>query len=291
MRDILENIDTIDEKIKEKEERKLLEKEARKSAKENLYIDKATEFAVKFEKLKQDPIVQEHFLGKFDNYVDNANERINNITLVIDTAKRLSEQGIIKEGHPLYVKDKYAKRLVSTSKELFREFSNTNLKNNIQNSNYRTNEAQAFLNESNIGKKGADAPEGTARNNKERIQKINLFEALAFGICKDYSSGLQTRYETEEYKKNPKPKNESNKQFKGADYDRIREGIMEKLRNRPEKVTDPEIAFLYIRDAVAQYKKLLIEKIVCSYFDYHKLQLYRLQHQYFQHLSYLLYLF
>lgn len=248
MKDILDKINEIDEKIKEKEERKFIEKEARKSAKENFYINKATEFAVKFEKLKQDPIVQEYFLGKFDNYITDVKERVDNIALAIETARRLSNQGVLKEGHPLYVKDKYAKRLVSTSKELFREFSNTNLKNNIQNSNYRTNEAQAFLNESNIGKKGADAPEGTARNNKERIQKINLFEALAFGICTDYSSGLQTQYETEEYKRNPKPKDEKNKQFKGSEYDRIRDGIMEKLRNRPEKVTDPEIAFILAGD-------------------------------------------
>lgn len=264
MRDILENIDTIDEKIKEQEERKFIEKEARKSAKENFYINKATEFAVKFEKLKQDPIVQEYFLGKFDNYITDVKERVDNIALAIETARRLSNQGVLKEGHPLYVKDKYAKRLINTSKDLFRELGNINLKQSIED-NYRTNETQGFLNEINIGKKGADAPEGTARNNKERIQKINLFEALAFGICTDYSSGLQTRYETEEYKKNPKPKNESNKQFKGSDYDRIREGIMEKLRNRPEKVTDPEVAFVLAGDFML--RKDTIDKITVENID------------------------
>lgn len=258
MKDILENIDNIDEKIKEKEERKFLEKEAKKSAKEKFYIDKATEFAVKFEKLKQDPIVQEHFLGKFNNYESNINGRVNNINLMIETARRLSNEGVIPEGHDLYVKDKYAKNLMNTSKGLYREFGNTNLKNSIDDK-YRTNEAQGFLNEINIGKMGKDAPEGTAKNNKLRVQKLNLFEALGAGKCVDYSSGIQTRYETEEYKKNPKPKDEKNKQFRGSDYDRIREGIMEKLRTRPEKVTDPEVAFILAGDFML--RKDTIEKL------------------------------
>ncbi|MBI6108733.1 site-specific integrase [Clostridium perfringens] len=258
MKDILENIDNIDEKIKEKEERKFLEKEAKKSAKEKFYIDKATEFAVKFEKLKQDPIVQEHFLGKFNNYESNIDGRVNNINLMIETARRLSNEGVIPEGHDLYVKDKYAKNLMNTSKGLYREFGNTNLKNNIDDK-YRTNEAQGFLNEISIGKMGKDAPEGTAKNNKLRVQKLNLFEALGAGKCVDYSSGIQTRYETEEYKKNPKPKDEKNKQFRGSDYDRIREGIMEKLRTRPEKVTDPEVAFILAGDFML--RKDTIDKI------------------------------
>ena len=232
MKDILNTIDEIDEKIKEKEERKFLEREAKKSAKESFYVDKATEFALKFEKLKQDPIVQEHFLGKFNNYESNINGRVDNINLMIETARRLSNEGVIPEGHDLYMKDKYAKRLINTGKGLYREFGNTNLKNSIDDK-YRTNEAQGFLNEINIGRMGKDAPEGTAKNNKLRVQKLNLFEALGAGKCIDYSSGIQTRYETEEYKRNPKPKNEKNKQFRGSDYDIIRKWIMERLRSMP----------------------------------------------------------
>lgn len=258
MKDILNTIDEIDEKIKEKEERKFLEREAKKSAKESFYVDKATEFALKFEKLKQDPIVQEHFLGKFNNYESNINGRVDNINLMIETARRLSNEGVIPEGHDLYMKDKYAKRLINTGKGLYREFGNTNLKNSIDDK-YRTNEAQGFLNEINIGRMGKDAPEGTAKNNKLRVQKLNLFEALGAGKCIDYSSGIQTRYETEEYKRNPKPKNEKNKQFRGSDYDRIREGIMERLRTRPEKVTDPEVAFVLAGDFML--RKDTIDKI------------------------------
>ena len=266
MRDILENIDTIDEKIKEQEERKFIEKEARKSAKENFYINKATEFAVKFEKLKQDPIVQEHFLKKFDNYESNVNGRIDNVNIMIETARRLSKEGVIPEGHDLYVKDKYAKNLINTSKGLFREFGNTNLKNHIDDK-YRTNEAQGFLNELSIGKRGEDVAEGTAKNNKLRIQKLNLFEALGAGKCIDYSSGIQTRYENENYKKENKPKDEKNKQFKGSDYDRIREGIMNKLRDKPEKVTDPEVAFVLAGDFMLRketIEKLIVENINAS---------------------------
>lgn len=258
MKDILENIDTIDEKIKEQEERKFIEKEARKSAKENLYIDKATEFAVKFEKLKQDTIVQEHFLGKFNNYESNINGRVDNINLMIETARRLSKEGLIPEGHDLYVKDKYAKNLINTSKGLFREFGNTNLKKHIDDK-YRTNEAQGFLNELSIGKRGEDVAEGTAKNNKLRIQKLNLFEALGAGKCIDYSSGIQTRYENENYTKENKPKDEKNKQFKGSEYDRVRAAIIDKLRIRPEKVTDPEVAFILAGDFML--RKSTIEKL------------------------------
>lgn len=247
MKDVLNDMDNIDEKIKEEEEKKVLEREAKKSAREDFYLNKATEFAVKFEKLKQDPIVQKHFFGKFNNHEDNINGRVDNINLMIETAHRLSREGILKKGHELYVEDKYAKRLINTGKGLYREFGNTNLKNSISN-RYRTNEAQGFLNEINIGKMGKDAPEGTARNNKLRVQKLNIFEAIGTGECVDYSSGIQTRYDTEAYKNNPKPKDEQNKQFRGSDYDRVREGIMEKLRNRPEKVTDPEVAFILAGD-------------------------------------------
>ncbi len=258
MKDIIDNIDDIDKKISENDERKILEKEAKKSARESFYVDRATEFAVKFEKLKNDPIVKEHIFGKFDYIGSDVAGRMNNASLIVETAYRLSRDGIIPEGHELYVKDKYAKNLKSTSKGLYREFGNVNLKNNMD-ANYRSNEAQGFLNEICIGKRGKDVTEGTANNNKLRIQKLNLFEALGTGKCVDYSSGIRTRYDSDDYKKNPKPKNETNKQFKGSEYDRAREGIISKLKTRPERVTDPEVAFILAGDFML--RKETIEKL------------------------------
>lgn len=258
MRDILDDIDKIDENIKENEDRKFLQREAKKSIKEDYYQHKATEFVVKCEALKQDKIVQEYFLGKFNTYVSDENSRVQNISLMIETARKLSKDGVIKAGHPLHVEDKYAKRLINTGKGLYNEFKNVNLKNDVY-AKYRSNEAQGFLNEINIGKQGQDATEGTATNNKLRIQKLNLFEVIGTGRFVDYSSGIKTRYETEDYKKNQTPKNEKNKQFKGSEYDRVREGIMEKLRSKPEQVTDPEVAFVLAGDFML--RKETIEKL------------------------------
>lgn len=264
MKDIIDNIDNIDENIENAEKEKRIRRESRKLLEEKRIKEKKTEFQVKFEKLKNDPIVQEHLFGKFADINSTTGDRINANKLVIETLRRLSMEGKIPKGHELYMEDKYAGRLKSTGSQLFRELGEVNLKTNIHDGISRSNEAQGVLNDLCIGKRGEDAPEGTATNHKLRLQKLNLIEALATGMPVDYSSTIQTRYETNQYKQEPRINNRKNKQFKSSEYDRAREGILKKLREKPEKVTDAEVAFVLAGDfmfRISTIRKLPVEQL------------------------------
>lgn len=267
MRDIIDSIDNIDEKIKEEEKRKELSKATKKAMKDDYMKDKATEFAVKFESLSASKFIQESFSGRF-NCGYGEGYRINNFIAAVETLNRMSKDKDnleIIEGHPLYVSDKYKKNLISTARKMFKELSDVNLKEDIYQK-CRTTETQGFLNEICIGSRGKDATEGTAENHKARIQKINLIESLATGKFNDYSSGIQTRYDTDKLNgTNKVSKDEPNRQFKGEDYDRIREGIMEKLRAAPERVTDPEVAVILAGDFML--RKSTIERISIESID------------------------
>lgn len=264
MKDIVDSIDNIDENIENAEKEKRIRRESRKLLEEKRIKEKKTEFQVKFEKLKNDPIVQEHLLGKFRNMNSTTGDRINTNKLIIETLHRLSKSGEIPRGHELYISDKYAKNLKTTGSQLFRELGDINLKINIDDGVARPNEAQGVLNELCIGKRGEDVKEGTANNHKLRIQKLNILEALATNVAVDYSSTIQTRYETNQYKQEPKIHNQSNKQFKSSEYDRAREGILKKLREKPEKVTDAEVAFVLAGDfmfRISTIRKLPVEQL------------------------------
>ena len=267
MRDILENITTMDERIKEEERRKELSKATKKAIKDEFLKDKATDFAVKFESLSESKFIQDNFSGRF-NSGSGANDRADNFIAAVETLNRMSKDKDnleIVEGHPLYISDKYKKNLISTARKMFKELSDVNLKEDIYQK-CRTTETQSFLNEICIGSRGKDATEGTAENHKARIQKINLIEAIATGKFNDYSSGIQTKYDTEKFNGAKKvAKDEPNRQFRSEDYERMREGIMEKLREAPEKVTDPEIAVILAGDFML--RKSTIERISAESID------------------------
>ena len=107
MKDIVDSIDNIDENIENAEKEKRIRRESRKLLEEKRIKEKKTEFQVKFEKLKNDPIVQEHLLGKFRNMNSTTGDRINTNKLIIETLHRLSKSGEIPRGHELYISDKY----------------------------------------------------------------------------------------------------------------------------------------------------------------------------------------
>lgn len=248
MRDILENISSMDERIKKEEERKELAKATKKLIKEEFLDDRATSFAVKYKSLEEDKYVKENILGKFCYVGSDLNDRVENVILAIDTLHKMSKDENnteIVSGHPLFVDDAYRSRLIKTARGMYKELHDTNMKNDMFDQ-YRTTETQAFLNDLCITRKGNDATEGTARNHRLRIQKLNLIEAVANGKFSDYSSGIQTKYEIAERNNLPKkePKDEPNKQFRREDYERAKEGIMTKFRKNPEKVTDAEVTFL-----------------------------------------------
>lgn len=264
MRDVLDNIDTIDYRIQEEEEKKQLAKKTKAELEKKERKEAEDNFKLKFEKLKNDPIVVEHILGKFNNVTSTTNDRINNSKLMIEEIKRLSTAGIIPQGHELYIGDKYASRLKQAASGLYRELGDINLKTDIS-SKYRTNEAQTYLNELATGNRGKQVSEGTEKNNKMRIQKLNLIECLASNVYADYSSTIKTTYEIKTKAKYPKPANdEENRQYNKKDYERVKEGIVNKLRENPAKVTDAEVAMILAGDfmlRISTIRALPVEQI------------------------------
>lgn len=267
MRDVLDNIDTIDYRIQEEEEKKQLAKKTKAELEKKERKEAEDNFKLKFEKLKNDPIVVEHILGKFNNVMSTTNDRINNSKLMIEEIKRLSTAGIIPQGHELYIGDKYASRLKQAASGLYRELGDINLKTDIS-SKYRTNEAQTYLNELATGNRGKQVTEGTERNNKLRIQKLNLIECLASNTYSDYSSTIKTTYEIKTGAKYPKAANdEENRQYRKKDYERVKAGILEKLREKPEKVTDAEVAMILAGDfmvRISTIRKIPVDRITPS---------------------------
>ena len=249
MKDILDKINEIDEKIKEKEEKTRIAKLTKRELEQKQKEENELQFKLKFEKLKNDPIVQNNILNKFNYISMTANDRINNNKLIIEELKRLSETGVIPEGHELHIGSKYANRLKQAASGLFREFGDVNLKTDIAGCKYRTNEAQTYLNELATGSRGKQVTEATEKNNRLRIQKLNLIECLATGIYADYSSTIKTTCENKSTNNTEKiSNNEKNKSYNKKDYARVKEGIVNKLREKPEKVTDAEVAMILAGD-------------------------------------------
>lgn len=267
MKDIIDKIDTIDYDIDEKEEKKRLAKMTKRELEKKIEEESQSKFKMKFEILKEDPIVKEHILSKFNDMNSTTDDRINSSLLIIEELKRLSTAGKIPEGHELYIGEKYASRLKSAAKGLYREFGSINLKTDIS-AKYRTNEAQTYLNELATGSRGKQATEGTEKNNKLRIQKLNLIECLATGVYSDYSSTIKTTYEFKTDLRTPKSANdEVNREYRKSDYERVKEGILNKLREKPEKVTDAEVAFVMAGEfmlRISTIRELPIEQITPS---------------------------
>ena len=260
MKDILNKIDDIDEKINlneiKKKTKNIMEKEEK--------IKLETDFKLRFEKCKESSIVKDELLGKFRNHEDNTQSRIDNMILMIDTMYRMSQKGEIEKGHELYMTEKYKRELIKTAKGLYKELGEVNLKNTVDE-NYRSNEAQSFLNERSLGKRGEILAEGTCKNIRLRLQKLNLIETIGTGKFVDYSSNIKTTYELNEERNKyrsesgkGKVNDNKNKQFNYDDYNRAKDRIVDKLRENPQKVTDPEVAFvlageyLFRKDTIQQ---------------------------------------
>lgn len=267
MKDLIDKIDTIDFDIDEKEEKKRLAKMTKRELEKKIEEESQSKFKMKFEILKEDPIVKKHILSKFNSLNSTTTDRINNSLLIIEELKRLSTAGVIPQGHELHIEDKYASRLKNAAEGLYREFGSINLKTDIS-AKYRTNEAQTYLNELSTGRRGKKATEGTERNHKLRIQKLNLIECLATGVYSDYSSTIKTTSEFKTDLNIPKSANdEVNREYRKSDYERVKEGILSKLRERPEKVTDAEVAFIMAGEfmlRISTIRELPIEQITPS---------------------------
>lgn len=264
---ILDKLDelSIEEQLKSINKRSKAEIERdREERKEALFKDR-------YNKSLNNEAIKDNFLGQYRNHELTTQGRIDNMILMLNKLQELSRKGIIKENDDLYVnpsdKNKYKNELIKTVKGLYKELGDVNLKTTIEDK-YRSNEAQSYLNERSLGQKGKILAEGTCKNIKARIEKINLVETLGTGYYNDYSSTIQTTYEInneiEGYRKDPNDNN-VNKQFNYNDYNRAKEGIVEKLRDKPEKVTDAEVMFILAGDFLM--RKSTIEKLTVEQFD------------------------
>lgn len=264
---ILDKLDelSIEEQLKSINKRSKAEIERdREERKEALFKDR-------YNKSLNNEAIKDNFLGQYRNHELTTQGRIDNMILMLNKLQELSRKGIIKENDDLYVnpsdKNKYKNELIKTVKGLYKELGDVNLKTTIEDK-YRSNEAQSYLNERSLGQKGKILAEGTCNNIKARIEKINLVETIGMGHFNDYSSTIRTTYEInneiEGYRKDPNDKN-VNKQFNYNDYNRAKEGIVKKLRDKPEKVTDAEVMFILSGDFLM--RKSTIEKLTVEQFD------------------------
>lgn len=264
---ILDKLDelSIEEQLKSINKRSKAEIERdREERKEALFKDR-------YNKSLNNEAIKDNFLGQYRNHELTTQGRIDNMILMLNKLQELSRKGIIKESDDLYVKpddkNKYKNELIKTVKGLYKELGDVNLKTTIEDK-YRSNEAQSYLNERSLGQKGKILAEGTCNNIKARIEKINLVETIGMGHFNDYSSTIRTTYEInneiEGYRKDPNDNN-VNKQFNYNDYNRAKEGIVKKLRDKPEKVTDAEVMFILAGDFLM--RKSTIEKLTVEQFD------------------------
>ena len=249
MKDLVDNIDNIDKKIKEEENEKRIARKTKESIKAQSDTLRAAEFSMKLKKFANNDKVRESIYGKYKDHLENKKGRIDNIIQVIDDIHRLSVNGDIPPGSELHITKEARNKLIGIARELYSEFADKNLKESIYK-DYRASEAQAYLNKKHIGARGKEVTEGTIKNVKLRIQKLNLIECLATGTQVDYSSAIATKYEINKNINASKKqaKDNSNKTFNPQAYQKAREEIVQKLRTKIEKVTDPEIAFLLTGD-------------------------------------------
>lgn len=249
MKDLVDNIDNIDEKIKEEENEKRIARKTKESIKAESDTLRATEFSMKLKKFANDDKIRESIYGKYKDHLENKKGRIDNIIQVIDDIHRLSVNGDIPLGSELHITKEARNKLIGIARELYSEFADKNLKGSIYK-DYRASEAQAYLNKKHIGARGKEVTEGTIKNVKLRIQKLNLIECLATGTEVDYSSAIATKYEINKdiNASKKQAKDNSNKTFNPQAYQKAREDIIQKLRTKIEKVTDPEIAFILAGD-------------------------------------------
>lgn len=161
---------------------------------------------------------------------------------------RDSESGEIPEGHVLYIKKGYYKKLEPEMKKMFKYSQDILLKNGSSNDEYRRNEFQGYLNTREVNEKGEEYSVGTVENTKNRIRKINILEIIARGRLINYSSNIKTKADIEEELTGEKPsKNKREKEagfISSDDFKRISDDILNRMRKNPAKVGDTDVAIL-----------------------------------------------
>lgn len=203
-------------------------------------------FNLRIENYFEDKKAQD-LIGKYNEYVDNADERLINFSKFLDECVAKTKSGEFKEGDRLYMNSRHAKNLKDEASKMFSFAEKIMLK--TPSDGFGKADMQAYLNERSIGARGENK-ESTMQGIKTKIQKINLFENLARGEKNNYSSNIRTPEEIKEFKnlKNTKPKNNKNtnknKGMSEEDYEKIFNPLFEKLTTNPASVTEAEAAFL-----------------------------------------------
>lgn len=220
-------------------------KSVNKSLKEIDEMKLEENFNLKVESYFEDDKV-ENMIGKYDEYVSNANERFINFSNFLDECVKKTKSGEFTDGDKLYVTPRHAKNLKDEAIKMFKFDEEIMLKTPGADCNRA--DMQAYLNERSIGARGENR-ESTMQGIKTKIQKINLFENIATGSKNNYSSNIRTQGEIADFKalKGSKSKKESNNKNKGMseeDYNKVYNPLFEKLTKDPASVTEAEAGFL-----------------------------------------------
>lgn len=193
--------------------------------------------------------ITQRYLGKHriqDEFETNA--RFKTMDDFIRTLVRDSESGEIPEGHVLYIKKGYYKKLEPEMRKMFKYSQDTLLKNGSSDEKYRRNEFQGYLNTRETNEKGEDYSVGTVENTKNRIRKINILEIIARGKLINYSSNIKTKADIEEERTGEKPSRNKREKEAGFissdDFKRISDDILNVMRKNPAKVGDTDVAIL-----------------------------------------------
>lgn len=219
-------------------------KSENKSLKEIDEMKLEENFNLKVESYFEDAKVKD-IVGKYDEYVSNANERLVNFTQFLDECVDKTKKGEFTDGDKLYMTPRHAKNLRDEAAKMFKFDEEIMLK--TPGDNYNKADMQAYLNERSIGARGENQ-ESTMQGIKAKIQKINLLENIATGSKNNYSSNIRTQGEMADFKalKGSKPKRESNKNkgMSEEDYNKVYNPLFEKLSKDPASVTEAEAGFL-----------------------------------------------
>lgn len=219
-------------------------KTCNKSLKEIDEMKLEEEFNLKIENYFEDEKVK-NMVGKYDEYISNANERLINFSQFLDECVAKTKEGEFTDGDKLYMTPRHAKNLKTEAEKMFRFDEEIMLRTPGADCNKA--DMQAYLNERSIGARGENQ-ESTMKGIKEKIQKINLLENIATGNKNNYSSNIRTPGEMVDFRalKGSKPKGESskNKGMSEEDYNKVYNPLFEKLTNDPASVTEAEAGFL-----------------------------------------------
>lgn len=173
--------------------------------------------------------------------------RYQKIESLVDACVRATKNGDVKPGHIMYMKKGHAEKVLREARRLI-EFQETLGTSESEVYLLKRDDAQAYLNMRSIGEGGAQLQDTTIANIKNLITKINKLECIATGETFNYSSNIKTRYEMELNGATvPPAKTHSTsieKTFKQDEFQKIYDDIVARLKQDPNKVYDPEVAFV-----------------------------------------------